>query len=150
MAAKAKLVEILDQLVDDINQQEFGLEFTARRLWQPTYKLEQESKPRVSVSWSGELEIERLARQKRSEVYGVEVGVYKRLSELNNEQIDPLVLLAWELHEYLFVTEDHEERELGSTGAACTSISNVIFDRDALTETNVFAMTMNLTYQVFR
>lgn len=148
MADRAKIVEILDAVVEELNEAELPLKIAAQRVYAPAIELT-DPRLRVFVYWPGEVQVVRNHRQERSETYTVEVAVMKRVACPANDQCDPLVHLCQSIGDMFFTTHNGQER-LQATGAACTDIPQSRFDYERLTESNEFCYVWQFAFQVER
>lgn len=150
MAEECKLIEILDAVVEEINRGSWCLSVKAERVPAINTQLEKNAKLRVYVTDTGEVEFARNHRQERTETYGVEVAILKRLDVVCNEQVDPLRLLAQQFTDAFYVKHNQPQERLGNTDAVVLEIPQVRTDKDSLIENTQFAWVMQLNIQVAR
>jgi len=149
LAEQAKITEILDAVVEEINRGTFALQVQAERVSAINFDL-QDSKLHVVVAESGDIEIVRNHRQERLETYGVRIGVLKRVSCAENAQVDPLRYLCQQLSDLFFVTSAAPQQRIGETVGYVTELPQVIYDPDALVENSLFAWVLTLSVQATR
>lgn len=149
MAERAKITEILDAVVEEINSRAWALSFTAERVSAINTELT-DSHLHVLVTESGEIDIQRNTRGQRIEIYGVRIGVLKRVSFPSNDQVDPLRFLCQQLSDLYFVTEDNPQQRIGETDAVVTEIPQVLYDPDNLLVNSQFTWLMQLSVEVTR
>lgn len=147
MADRAKIIDILEAVAELITAAELPLKVAAERTYAPAIELK-DPNLRVFVYWPGEVEIERLSREKRSEKYAVEVAVMKRVSVPSTEQCDQLANLCEAIGDLLFVTQENPQEHLGE--AVCMEVSQSRFDYERLTDANEFSYVWQLIFQVIR
>lgn len=140
----AKIIEIADQLIIELNANPFSIAFVSARSFNPIFSPEEMGTLRVSVIPTG-ARVELLSRNKSSEDFQVSVAVQKRVADLS-AAVEPLLALIEEID--LFV----RFRRLGGTVNAVwvgTEI-NPLIDPNQLNQEHVFISVLDFTFRVYR
>lgn len=150
MKSAAKIIEIADALVWELNAATFSRKFTAERCYQPTFDLPDLQTLKVTVVPKG---ISPMAgegsRGAMQHDYQVHVAVQKKLATTGDEQkaeLDALMLFVEEIAKHL------ERNRLGACEDAkwVTQELDPVFLPEHLEELRQFTSVLTLTYRAAR
>jgi hypothetical protein len=143
---------ICQAAIDLLNAASLSMGLVAERTYLPILTLAELDSLKVPVvprDWS----LTRLSRRDDDCDYGVDVGVFRKIADLEPESIDPFMLLVQEIAN-LFRAETSIDfgdpySETGRAHLVALAI-DPIFDRTLLDEKRVFASIVSLTYRAAR
>lgn len=138
-------IQIADAVVAELNDASLSLPFTARRSYLPTYKLEELDELHVTVI-AKDVVGEMVDRSRDNETHRIDVGIQKRLSEIANGTIDPLMQVSREIRDHL------KRRQLTDfpTAAIIGFEHDPVYVPRHLEEHNQFTSVITLSYLVTR
>lgn len=136
----AKIVNLAEAVVVELNGASFSQPFTASRHYVPKIDLKDAATLSVLVAPSG-FSTAIASRANDDEEFTIDIGVLKRLTAEGNDELDPLMLLVEEI-------KDHFRRKsIANPAAVCTEITNdPIFDIESLDQKRQFASVLNLKF----
>lgn len=136
----AKIVELAQAVVTELNGASFSQAFTATRHYVPKIDMKDAATLSVLVAPSG-FSTSVASRANDDEEYTIDVGILKRLVAEGNDELDPLMQLVEEI-------KDHFRRKtIASPASVCTEITNdPIFDIESLDQKRQFASVLNLKF----
>ncbi len=121
---KADLIEVCDAMAEAMNSGDFSVDFESVRAYLPTIELETLDELRV-VTVPVAHSSERVTRDRVMRGFEVHIGVQKKLEEINNVEIDPLMLLMDDLQTFF---EDEANRTLTISGGRQAHVMSFIND----------------------
>jgi len=95
----AKILDIADAIVTQLNAATLSQAFTAVRGYLPTFELEDFDTLQVTVvpkADDGKLD----TRSQSIHDYAIDIGIQKRFDAITNDNLDPLVLLTEEIADF--------------------------------------------------
>ncbi len=136
----AKIVDLAEAVVTELNAESFSQAFTATRHYVPKIDLKDAASLSVLVAPSG-FSTSIASRANDDEEYTIDIGVLKRLTVDGNTELDPLMLLVEEIKNHF------RRKTIASPAAVCTEITNdPIFDIESLDQKRQFASVLNLKF----
>ena len=148
MPETAKIIEVADELVTALNSYVFSPPFTAARLYQPMFDIEELSGLHVSVVPRSVSMVDGTRGDDTYEIQidvGVQMKVTPSLLESLTTQVDALMLLVERVIDYL------NNRHFAAVEAKFIRIMNdPVFIPDLLLSQRVFLSVISVTYRVDR
>lgn len=140
---QAQIVELADVLVDELNRQEFSLAFTAERGYLPTFELPDMDELKVTIvprEDDGKLD----TRSSSVHEYAVDIGVQKKPTTVDNDNLDPLMYLVQEIADYFL---------FGKRPGGATLIApqvRILYLQEHLLKFHQFTAVLTLTFKGWR
>ena len=127
--------------VDPPHANEFGLEFTAVRRWRPRFSVEELGEIKVSVVAASKRMVPQDRGTHKLVEVDIDIGIHQRVSDKENDTLDPLVRLTEDISEYF------EGRNLTGTQVHFRDAEiKTACEPDFLEEKNVFFSVATLTF----
>lgn len=138
-------IDIADAVVGELNAGSFMQEFTAVRAYRPQYELAELKDLRVTVVPAG-VEETSAARTITQRDVSIDVGVQKKLTVADAEELDPLMALVEELQSFF-----RRRRLSGYREAICVKTANEpLYSVEHLDEFRQFTSVIRLTFRVLQ
>ena len=137
------ITDIAEAVKDELNGHDFSMEFGAAREFLPVFDLQEMQTLHVTVVPAG-LTIQKLDRSRTQSNVQVDIGIQKKLSTADNDEIDAMMALVEEIVDFL------RFRKLAGCPEALwvSTENNPIFVREHLSEMRQFTSVLTLTYRV--
>ncbi len=137
-------IQLAEAIVNRLNTGSFSQPFTAKRYYQPKFKLEELQELRVCVVPLSTSKVS-ISRGADSVETVVQIGVLKKLTSIENESLDPLTFLVEQIADSMNNIEVLANPISTVTGTAI----NPIFDQKLLNENRQFTSVVELTVKSF-
>lgn len=138
------IIDIADAVVSELNGGSFSQQFTAKRLYQPLFDLQQLKQLKVSVVPKA-VEIERSDRVAHQYDYQIDVAVQKKFDTTENAELDPLMGLVEQIADFF------KDRRLSAyPDASWIKTENLPWSPEHMIQQRVFTSVLTLTFRVLR
>ena len=140
---QADIIDIADAIVNELNSQTFNPPFTAVRGYLPTFDLPEMNELKVTVvpkEDDGKLD----TRTQSTHDYAIDIGIQKKPPTIDNNQLDPLMLLTQQIADHFL---------FGKQAAGATLISpsvRILYLQDHLQKLRQFTSVVTLTLRGWR
>ena len=140
---EAQIIELADAIVAELNAHAFSQSFTAERGYLPTFDLPDMGTLRVTVvpkEDEGGLD----TRSSSAHEYAIDIGIQKKPEKIDNDNLDPLMLLAQEIADFFM---------FGKRPGKATAISpkvRVLYLQEHLQKLRQFTSVVTLTFRGWR
>jgi len=134
------IATIAEAIKDALNGEDFSMDFTAARVYRPSYDLKDVKDLTVVVAPRAN-EITLLNRRDDQYEVTVQIGVLKKLDDEDNAEIDPLMALVQEICEFL-------SRKAMGTGLWLSTKNDPIYLAEHLHQYRQFTSVITATYRV--
>ena len=137
------IIDLADVVAFELNDEEWSLEFAARRLYRPRFEVADLARLQVSVV-PRSLVIEAASRATDSRQYQIDVAVQQKLNDETAEEIDPLLKLVDEIARHFW-----SWRPPSMPGAICIKVANdPVYAVEHLDELRCFTSILTLSFHV--
>ena len=141
--SQADIVTLADALLADINATAFSQSFTARRTYLPIAELETQGVLSVTMLPRGD-DITLTDRNATQHDMTFDVAVQKKLANVSNRDIDPLVYLTQQLLDYFWFNK------LPNNTTLVTESVSILYYSDHLQQLRQFTSVISLTFRGWR
>lgn len=140
----ATMTDVAQAVTDELNAETWSQTFTANRAHHVQYALTDLATLRVEVVGRA-TDTEQFTRAARLKVVEVDVGVLKKVDDITNATLDPLVALVDEIADHF-----HGTRLDGLTAAFCTvSRPDPVYNQEHLESTRSFFSVLRLEFRFY-
>ncbi len=139
----ATIVALADAVVSELNNEDWSLQFAARRLYRPRFEPADLKTLQVSVVPRA-LVIEAGSRADDSHEYRVDVAIQQKLDVETAEEIDPLLRLVEEIARHFRL-----RRPAAMPSALCVKVENEpVYAVEHLDELRCFTSVLTLSFRM--
>ena len=140
---QADIINLADAIATELNGHTFSLAFTAERGYLPTFELPELDELKVTVvpkEDDGKLD----TRASSSHDYAVDIGIQKKPPDIDNDQLDPLMLLTQEVADFFLFG-----KQPGGATLVAPSV-RILYLQDHLHKLRQFTSVVTLTFRGWR
>mgnify|MGYP000070742956 CR=1 FL=1 len=139
------IIEVAEAVKTEIESQEYSQNVAVRRAYKPVYELADRETIQVTVIPAG-VEISRVARGGDQYDVHIEVGIQKKFTNGDNDELDPLMTLVEEITD-LF----RRKRFFGSPVGVSMGVDNPhVFAPEHIDKKRMFTSVLSLTFRLIR
>ena len=139
----ADIINVADAVVTELNDHSFSQPLTAERGYLPTFELPEMNELKVTVvpkEDDGKLD----TRTSSTHEYAIDIGIQKKPPTIDNDDLDPLMLLTQEVADHFL---------FGKEAAGATLISpsiRILYLQEHLHKLRQFTAVVTLTFRGWR
>ena len=140
---QADIIDIAEAIVTELNSHAFSQPFISQRGYLPTFDLPEMNELKVTVvpkEDDGKLD----TRTQSTHDYAIDIGIQKKPPTIDNNQLDPLMLLTQQIADHFL---------FGKQAAGATLISpsvRILYLQDHLQKLRQFTSVVTLTFRGWR
>jgi hypothetical protein len=141
--SQAQIIDLVEAVVGELNAQAFSQSFTAERGYLPTYDLPDMGTLKVTVvpkEDDGRLD----TRSSSAHEYAIDIGIQKKPEKIDNDNLDPLMLLVQEIADF-FLFGKHP----GKTTLISPQV-RILYYLEHLQKLRQFTSVITLTFRGWR
>jgi len=137
------IIDVAEAVKDELNTGSFSADFTAQRLYQPHFELEDMKVLHVSVV-PASTDLSLADRKSARRDVQTHIAVQEKLQTADNDEIDALMDLVQEIADHF-----HTRRLAAAASAVCTAVENApIYDQEHMDKWRQFTSLLTLTFRV--